>query len=78
MSFQQKNISVSLVNFSLILVYFLIRIFLMVQDGSFLAPNVFRLWGDHHRIGDRCDDHRHDPYAYRLNHDRGDTDQRRT
>ena len=45
MSFQQKNISVSLVNFSLILVYFLISIFMMVQDGSFLAPNLFRLWG---------------------------------
>lgn len=45
MSFQEKNISVSLANFSLILGYFLIRLFQMVQGGSFTPPNVFRLWG---------------------------------
>ena len=45
MSFQEKNITVSLVNFCLILGYFLIRLFLMIQEGSFLPANVFRLWG---------------------------------
>jgi hypothetical protein len=45
MSFQQKNITVSLVNFSLILAVFLFRVFQMVQAGSFNATNVFRLWG---------------------------------
>ena len=45
MSFQEKNITVSLVNFCLILGYFLIRLFLMIQDGSFIPANVFRLWG---------------------------------
>jgi hypothetical protein len=45
MSFQEKNITVSLVNFSLILGYFLIRLFQMIQGGSFTPANVFRLWG---------------------------------
>ena len=45
MSFQQKNVTVTLVNFSLILVLFLIRIFQMVLGGSFTSANVFRLWG---------------------------------
>jgi hypothetical protein len=45
MSFQQKNITVSLANFTLILGYYLIRVFQMVQGGSFNSANVFRLWG---------------------------------
>lgn len=45
MSFQQKNISVSLVNFSLILVYFSFRVIRMLQSDSFTAEGVFRLWG---------------------------------
>jgi hypothetical protein len=45
MSFQQKNVTVSLVNFSLILGIFLIRVLQMVQGDSFTASNVFRLWG---------------------------------
>ncbi|OGO38073.1 MAG: hypothetical protein A2W35_21800 [Chloroflexi bacterium RBG_16_57_11] len=45
MSFQQKNIAVSLANFSLILGIFLIRVFQMIQEGSFNSTNVFRLWG---------------------------------
>ena len=44
MSFQEKNITVSLVNFTLILVFFLIRVFQMLQSGSFDSTNVFRLW----------------------------------
>ena len=44
MSFQEKNITVSLVNFSLILAFFLIRVFQMIQAESFNSTNVFRLW----------------------------------
>lgn len=45
MSFHEKNITVTLVNFSLILIFFLYRIFQMVQEESFTASNVFWLWG---------------------------------
>jgi hypothetical protein len=45
MSFQQKNITVSLVNFTLILGFFLIRLFQFIQDGTFESTNIFRLWG---------------------------------
>jgi hypothetical protein len=45
MSFQEKNITVSLVNFILILGFFLISLFLMIQGGTFNSTNVFRLWG---------------------------------
>lgn len=45
MSFQEKNITVSLVNFTLILGFYLIRVFQMTQSGSFNSANIFRLWG---------------------------------
>lgn len=45
MSFQQKNITVSLVNFSLILGFFLFRVFQMIQRDDFVPENIFRLWG---------------------------------
>ncbi len=45
MSFQEKNITVTLVNFSLILFFFLIRVFQMTQSETFTPNNVFRLWG---------------------------------
>jgi quinol-cytochrome oxidoreductase complex cytochrome b subunit len=45
MSFQEKNVTVSLVNFSLILGFYLIRVFQMIQGESFNSTNVFRLWG---------------------------------
>jgi len=45
MSFQEKNIAVSLGNFTLILGFYLIRVFQMIQGGSFDSTNVFRLWG---------------------------------
>jgi hypothetical protein len=45
MSFQQKNVTVSLVNFSLILGFFLVRILQMIQGDNFNSTNVFRLWG---------------------------------
>lgn len=45
MSFQEKNVTVSLVNFSLILSFFLIRLFQMDQNGTLTSTNVFHLWG---------------------------------
>jgi hypothetical protein len=45
MSFQEKNVSVSLANFTLILGFYSFRVFQMVQSGSFESANVFRLWG---------------------------------
>jgi len=45
MSFQQKNVTVSLVNFVLILGFFSVRVLQMIQGGSFNSINVFRLWG---------------------------------
>ncbi len=45
MSFQQRNVSVSLASFSLILVIYIVRVIQMFQSGSFNATNVFRLWG---------------------------------
>jgi hypothetical protein len=44
MSFKQKNVTASLVSFSLILAYFSIRVLLMIQQGAFIPSNVFRLW----------------------------------
>jgi len=45
MSFQEKNIAVSLSTFTVILGFYLIRIFQLVQSESFNSTNVFRLWG---------------------------------
>jgi hypothetical protein len=45
MSFQEKNVAVSLVSFTLILGFYLIRLFQMIQSGSFNSAHVFRLWG---------------------------------
>lgn len=45
MSFQEKNIVVTLTNFSLILAFYLFRIFQMVQSETFTSTNLFRLWG---------------------------------
>ena len=45
MSFQQRNITVSLVTFILILGFYLTRIFQLFQTDSFISTNVFRLWG---------------------------------
>jgi len=44
MSFQEKNISVTLVNFSLILGYFLFRVVQMAITETFTQANVVRLW----------------------------------
>lgn len=45
MSFQEKNVTVSLANFTLILGFFAIRIIQMIRSGSFESTNVFRLLG---------------------------------
>lgn len=45
MSFQEKNIAVSLGSFTLILVIYLSRIMGMIQGGGLNSQDVFRLWG---------------------------------
>ena len=45
MSFQEKNIAVSLGSFTLILGIYLIRLFQMLRDGGLDSTSVFRLWG---------------------------------
>ena len=45
MSFQEKNVAVSLANFILIFGFTLIRVIQMIRTGNFTSTNVFRLWG---------------------------------
>jgi hypothetical protein len=45
MSFQEKNITVSLSIFTAILGFYVLRVIQMLQNGSFTAPNLFWLWG---------------------------------
>ena len=45
MSFQEKNIAVSLSTFTIILGFYLIRVFQLVQSESFNSTSMFRLWG---------------------------------
>lgn len=45
MSYQEKNITVSLVIFTLILGVYSLRLFQLIQGGNFTSTNVFRLWG---------------------------------
>ena len=45
MSYKQRTITVTLASYSLILVFFLIRLFQVVLAGGFNSTNVFRLWG---------------------------------
>lgn len=45
MSFQEKNITVTLISFILILFFVLNRVFGMVQGEAFTAANVFGMWG---------------------------------
>jgi hypothetical protein len=45
MSFQERNISASLVIFSVILGFYLVRVFQMIQSESFNLTNMVRLWG---------------------------------
>ena len=45
MSFKQKNTIVTLVNFSLILMFYLLRMAQFIQNNNFTDDKVFRLWG---------------------------------
>lgn len=45
MTYQEKNITASLVTFTLILGYYLISLLQMTQGGSLTSGSVFRLWG---------------------------------
>lgn len=45
MSHQEKNITASLVSFTLILGFYLIRILGMIQTEGLVSTKVFRLWG---------------------------------
>jgi hypothetical protein len=45
MSFKEKNIIVTLVNFSIILAFFLLRLLYLLQTESFNEANIFSLWG---------------------------------
>lgn len=45
MSFQEKNIAVSLSIFTLILGFYILRVIQFMQNESFIAANMFRLWG---------------------------------
>ncbi|WP_420629673.1 hypothetical protein [Candidatus Leptofilum sp.] len=45
MTFQEKNVAVSLASFILILGFYLLRLLGMSQDGSLQEAAVFRLWG---------------------------------
>ena len=44
MSYQEKNITVSLMSFVLILGYYLTNVFQMYQAGGLVADRLFRLW----------------------------------
>ncbi len=45
MSFKQKNIMVTLVNFSLILLFYLLRVSQLLRNDNFSSTPIFRLWG---------------------------------
>jgi len=45
MTYKERTITATLVSYSLILVFFLIRLFQIVLAGGFDTTNVFRLWG---------------------------------
>jgi len=45
MSFKEKNITVSMVSFTLVLLFFLIAVLRLIQTDSFTSTYVFRLWG---------------------------------
>ena len=44
MTYQQRNATVTLIVLSLILGYFLTRVFLMMDDGGLVREQLFRLW----------------------------------
>jgi hypothetical protein len=44
MSYQEKNTTVSLMTYLLILGFYLVNLFQMVQDGGLVSTRVFNLW----------------------------------
>ena len=44
MSFQEKNVAVTLANFSLILLFFLVRVFQLIRNDNFTPSAMFRVW----------------------------------
>ena len=44
MSFQERNITATLVSFTLICVFYVLRVAQLIRADSFTEPNVFRLW----------------------------------
>jgi hypothetical protein len=44
MSYQEKNITVSLVSYLLIVAYYLTNLFQMLQDGPLVSARLFSLW----------------------------------
>lgn len=45
MSFQQKNITVTLTSFSLILIFFTLRVYQLIQNDNFVESELFWVWG---------------------------------
>jgi len=41
MSFHQKNVAVTLTSFTLILFYFTVRVYQLIQNENFTEPNLF-------------------------------------
>ena len=44
MSYQEKNITVSLVSYLLIMGYYLVNLFQMFQEGGLVLTKLFSLW----------------------------------
>jgi hypothetical protein len=44
MSYQEKNITVSLVSYLLIVAYYLVNLFQMLQEGELVSTRLFSLW----------------------------------
>jgi hypothetical protein len=44
MSYQEKNITVSLVSYLLIMGYYLVKLFQMFQEGGLVSTKLFSLW----------------------------------
>ncbi len=45
MSYQQKNITASLISSMLILGFFLLQVYQLIQNGEFVSADIFKLWG---------------------------------
>jgi len=45
MSYQEKNITVSLISYLLVAGYYLVNLFQMLQEGGLVSTRLFSLWG---------------------------------